>query len=82
MNPFQLYRFLLNAPVKELQSFFASYDLHFSKTETRELQQLLANIPLFELKFPLSQKITDELKAIIGDKKLKQLIQLLQQYAL
>ena len=80
LNALQLYRFLLNAPVKEFQAFCAQYDLHLSKTEVKKLQQLLAEIPIFQLKYPLSAQITDDLKAILGESKFKQLNRLLQQY--
>lgn len=80
MNAFQLYRFLLYGPTKEIQGFFSDYGLHFSKNEVKELQQLLGAIPFYELKLPLSKKITDDLTTIIGEKKLKQLLKLLQQY--
>lgn len=80
MNAFQLYRFLLHGPTKEVRSFLADYDLHLSKTEVKQLQQLFAEISLFDLRFPLSKEITDDIKAIIGDQKWKKLQKLLQQY--
>lgn len=80
MNALKLYRFLMHGPPKEVQLFFDDYDLHLSKTQVKQLQQLLAEIPFYQLKFPLSKEITDDLKAIIGDRKYKQLNKLLQQY--
>ena len=80
MNAFQLYRFLLNGPTKEIQAFFADYGLHFSKNEVKQLQHLLGDIPFYELRLPLSKEMTDDLIAIIGEKKFKQLNKLLQQY--
>ena len=80
MNTIKLYRFLLHGPPEEVQLFFADYDLHLSKVQVKQLQRLLVEIPFYELTFPLSKEITDDLKAIIGDKKYKQLNKLLQQY--
>lgn len=73
-----MYLFLKGASAKELQKFCKDYKISLDKDQAISLQKYIRQIPMTELRFPLSKTIQKELKSLIGEKNFKRLDETLQ----